>query len=306
MNAAEFWREQAAFQAYNKSRDLSSRTIESYKQELRQFHRWLVETHGEDAEITARYIREYMASRFARGNSPGTVRGSITALRAFYGFLIKDEVITESRNPMRLVDSPRASLPEIRPLTMEEILRLLDTLDKNKLLSYRNYVICLLILDTGLRIGEVTRLKVEDISLDKCSIKVNGKGRKKRMAYMGEKMTMVLKDYIDNCRRWFADGHDTLFPPAKWSPNATMRPHTLSEIIRNKMDEAGIPRCNSSGHRLRHTFAVNFVKGGGSAFALQRLLGHSKLEMTERYVLLAQDDLREAHRKASPVDRMVL
>ena len=80
----------------------------------------------------------------------------------------------------------------------------------------------------------------------------------------------------------------------------------LSEIMRKKMDEAGIPRANSSAHRLRHTFAVNFLRGGGGAFHLQRLLGHSTLTMTKRYVMLADEDLAEAHRKASPMDRMIL
>lgn len=306
MTAARFWREQTAFEAYNRSRNLSSSTIKSYGQELRQFHRWFIERHGSAAKVTARRIREYMAARFARGNKPGSVRASITALRSFYRFLMKDKAIVADQNPMPLVESPRMSTPEIRPLSTEEIRRLLDSFDKDRLLGYRNFVICLLILDTGLRIGEVTRLGLGDVSLDKGSIKVKGKGNKKRTVFVGEKMSAILEDYIYNCRRWFANEHDTLFPPAKWSPNAEMRPHTLSEIIRKKMDQAGIPRCNSSGHRLRHTFAANFVRAGGNLFALKRLLGHTRLEMTMRYVLLIQEDLAEAHRKASPVDRMSL
>jgi len=72
------------------------------------------------------------------------------------------------------------------------------------------------------------------------------------------------------------------------------------------MDEVGIARNNSSAHRLRHTFGYNFAKAGGSVLVLQRLLGHSKLEMTRRYVYLGEEDLQEAYRKASPVDRMAL
>lgn len=306
MNVAKFRHEHAAFKAYGRSKDLSPKTIQTYHQELRQFHRWFVGRYGEDANITARRIREYMTSRLDRGNTPGTVRGSITALRAFFGFLVVDEIINPSENPMRLIEAPRMRQAQIRPLTPKQVCRLLSSFDKDNLLQYRNYVICLLILDTGLRIGEVVRLQMGDINFKDGSVSVDGKGRKYRKAYMGQKMASILLDYTDNCRHWFANGLDTLFPPASWSPNAKMRPHTLSEIIRKKMDEAGIPRMNSSGHRLRHTFAANFVRAGGNVFALQRLLGHSKLDMTCRYVMLAEDDLREAHRKSSPVDRMAL
>ena len=306
MNVAKFRREYAAFKAYGRSKDLSPKTIQTYHQELRQFHRWFVGRYGEDAAITARRIREYMASRLDRGNTPGTVRGSITALRAFFGFLVLDEMIIPSENPMRLIEAPRMRQTEIRPLTPEQVRRLLNSFDKDNLLQYRNYVICLLILDTGLRIGEVVRLQTGDINFNDSSLGVDGKGRKHRKAYMGQKMTSILLDYIDNCRHWFANGHDTLFPPASWSPNTKMRPHTLSEIIRKKMDEADIPRANSSGHRLRHTFATNFIRAGGNILALQKLLGHSKLDMTRRYVMLMEDDLAKAHRRASPVDRMAL
>ena len=306
MNAQDFRRETAAFQAYNESKDLSPRTITSYKQELRQFHRWLIAEHGEEAEITARRIREYMAHRFARGNKRLTVRASVMALRAFFGFLIRDGVLEPEENPMRGVEAPRGPQVGVTPLTGEETRRLLDSFDKDDQVEQRNFVMCLLILDTGLRVSEIARLGLDDIDFDRSSLKVNGKGRKPRTVYMGRKMSATLLNYVENRRPEIANGYGTLFPPTTRSTYATMRPHYLSEIIRNKMDEAGIPRANSSAHRLRHTFGYNFAKAGGSMFALQKLLGHSKLDMTRRYVMLADEDVREAHRKASPVDRMAL
>jgi len=240
----------------------------------------------------------------AEGKKRLTVRAELTALRAFFSFLIFDEVIAADQNPMRLVVDPKGPLPEIVPLTMVETHRLLDSFDQDVSVEWRNYVMCLLILDTGLRVSEVARLRIED--LNECRIRVQGKGRKSRTVFMGRKMTMVLMEYIERCRPEICNGHGTLFPPSTRSTYPTMRSHYVSEMIRKKMDEAGIPRMNSSGHRLRHTFAANFVTAGGNVFALQRLLGHSKLDMTRRYVYLVDDDLAEAHRKASPVDRMAL
>jgi len=295
-----------AFHAYNLARNLSPRTLITYGDGLRRFYRWFTQAHGEEAEITARRIREFVAHRLASGKSHLTARAELTALRALFTFLVLDEVIARDENPMRLVPNPRGPMRDILPLTGEQVHRLLDSFDLDKPSQQRDQVICLLILDTGLRVSEVVRLSTADIDFDRSSIAVDGKGRKHRTVYIGQKMERMLRTYIENCRPGIANGHGTLFPPTTRSTYATMRPHYLSEIIRNKMDEARIPRCNSSGHRLRHTFGTNFIRGGGNVFALQRLLGHSKLDMTRRYVMLAEEDLAEAHRKASPVDRMIL
>jgi len=102
------------------------------------------------------------------------------------------------------------------------------------------------------------------------------------------------------------NGQPTLFPPTKGAKGSQLHINYLSALIRVKMDEAGIDRMRSSGHRLRHPFATNFVRAGGNVIALQRLLGHSSLAMTRRYITLVESDLAEAARKASPVDRMAL
>lgn len=306
VKAQEFRRHLGAFHAYNLSRNLSPRTLITYRDGLGRFYRWFVRQHGKEAEITARRIREFVAHRLASGKSHLTARAELTALRALFTFLVLDEVIAPDDNPMRLVPNPRGPTREIYPLTGEQVHALLDSFDLDKPVQRRDQVICLLILDTGLRVGEVARLAMSDLDFNRSSIAVDGKGRKARTVYMGRKMGEILTDYIKECRPGICNGHDTLFPPTTRSTYATMRPHYLSEIIRNKMDEAGIPRANSSAHRLRHTFGYNFAKAGGSMFALQRLLGHSKLDMTRRYVMLAEEDIQEAHRKASPLDRMAL
>lgn len=306
MNAGEFWQEVSAFRAFNRSKDLSPKTIKLYDHALRQFHEWLIEAYGEDAEITARRVRGFMTHRLEGGNAPRTVKSYVGALRTFFGFLVMDGIISEEENAMHLVKNPKLPQKQIRPLGGDEIHRLLDSFDKHSPAQYRDYVICCLILDTGLRIGEVARLTMEDIDFERSCLAVNGKGRKRRKVFMGRRMKSMLLDYLDECRPVIANGHRTLFPPTNHSTHARLQIEHLSGIIREKMDEAGIPRCRSSGHRLRHTFATNFIKAGGNVVALKRLLGHSSLTMTMKYVMLADDDLAEAYRKASPLDRMAI
>lgn len=306
MEARQVWRNLDAFRAYNRSRNLSPKTLQTYHGALRGFFKWFVARHGWEAEITARRIREFAADRLDSGKKRLTVCSELTALQAFFSFLVLDEVIPESENPMRLVRKPKGALPEIKPLQMEEVRRLLGSFDKQEPIECRNYLICLLILDTGLRIGEVARLQLKDMDMAQSSIAVNGKGRRPRTVYMGCKTSEVMQDYMEHQRPIIANSNGTLFPPATRSQKATMRPNYLSAVIREKMDEVGIPRANSSAHRLRHTFAANFIKADGNVFALQKLLGHSQLDMTRRYVMLFDNDLAEAHRRASPVDRMII
>lgn len=306
MNARGFREQMRAFHVFNESKNLSPRTIALYKQGLRQFYDWFVKEYGRDEEITARRIREFMADKRARGNRGSTIRTQTYVLRAFFSFLILDEVVKTSEDPMRRVPTPRVPPPDIRPLTREQISAFLDSFDKTKAPSYRDYVLCVLILDTGLRIGEVVRLDVADVNFEGEGIKVKGKGAKPRTVYMGQRTRALLEDYLNRCRPWIANGHSALFPPACNSGRDRLRPNYLSDLVRQRLDKAGIERMNSSAHRLRHTFAYNFLKNGGNVLALQKLMGHTRLEMTRRYVMLAESDLQEAHRKASPVDRMGL
>jgi site-specific recombinase XerD len=246
-----------------------------------------------------------------QGLKPATVKGYFAALGAFYSFLVRDEIMEESANPMRKALPPKVPEPIIEPLSQEQVKGLLAAFNVKRQTGQRNYVMCLLMLDTGLRVSEVASLKTEDVDFDQRRLKVIGKGNKRRLVYIGGKVSEILQGYLEHCRPYLpkgptsvANGNRVLFPSA--TTGGQFIPTEISKIMMRRMDKAGIPRAHSSAHRLRHTFAVNFLRGEGNVFCLQRLLGHSTLEMTRRYVRLAEDDLAEAHKKASPVDRMAL
>lgn len=302
MKARDLREQAAAFRAYNLSRNLSPKTIETYSKNLSAFFHWADAGHGPDVEVDPRLIRRFMADKFEAGRRPNTVRAYLITLRALFSFLVADGVIEEQANPMRHVKNPKMTSERVRPLAPEEVKVLLNTFDKTSLVDYRNYIICLLMLDTGMRVGEVLRLTLDDVDTEKQEIRVKGKGRKNRTVYIGQKMRERLLDYIERCRPWIAKRDGTLFPPERRSQEHTMRSHYLSEIIREKMKQAGMWTPHSSSHRLRHTFAISFLRRGANAFHLQKALGHSTLKMTETYVLLADGHQREACLAASPVD----
>jgi len=298
----------ANFQAYNRSRNLSARTIEKYGSHLDIFHSWLATLYPPDAAITLQIIRQFVVSRLDKGDRPATVRSFTQVLKTFFNFLVAEGVIAEQDNPVRLLKNPKVPMPQIAPLTADETVKLLSSFDKGKPNEYRDFVACLLILDTGLRVGEVSRLKLSDLDLDKCRIRVTGKGGKFRFAYFGQRMNAVLHEYLNNTRqhlpsRWKGNNSAPLFPVLSNNRlGEAIRRRHLTEVVRQKMDQVGISRCNSSAHRLRHTFATNFLRNQGGLLQLQKLLGHSSLTMTKRYIMFNEDDLAEAHRKASPLD----
>lgn len=301
-SAEALWSYAPAFQAYNKSKALAPGTIRIYSIALRLFYEWFVAHYGRDTPLKASHVREWVAYRFSLGNKPATLRGYVQALKVFFNFLVADEVITEDENPIRLVKGPRVATPEIRPLTQEEIRRLLDSFDKHTLAGFRDYTMCLLMLDTGLRAGEVVGLDITDIDFERSGILVRGKGQKIRVVYFGQTVKNVLLDYVQRARPWMTNGAPILFP--SFGPNTKclrLKSKYLTNLVRLRFNELGIP-YGSAAHRLRHTFAVHFLRNGGGVFQLQRLLGHATLNMTRRYVLLAEDDLQEAHSRASPID----
>lgn len=289
-------------EAYNRAKGLTDYTIAWYSRKLRDFAQWL---DGDNPlSVSPRMIRSYISEKVKRGLKPATIKGYYCTLSVFYSFLVIDEIIDQAANPMRKLKPPKVPQRAIEPLTESQIETLLKVFNQKRLTGRRNYAICVLILDTGLRIAEVATLKLGDINFKRRRLKVVGKGNKQRWVYMGKRTAEILRHYMADCLPGLPNGNNILFP--SYFTGRAFRPSNLSKVIMRLMDKAGIPRAHSSAHRLRHTFAVNFLRGGGGVFQLQRLLGHSTLTMTKRYVMLADEDLAEAHRQASPVDRMNL
>jgi len=307
MKASELWKQIKPFEHFNTAKNLSSKTLVSYGKGLKAFRKWFDGTHDPDTDVNAVIVREYLAYRLKRGNSPCTVKSYAQTLRTFFSYLVQDEIIAEQDNPMRRVKSPRVTRAEIEPLNEGQIEAFLRTFNMTRLAEYRDYVMCSLILDSGLRTTETLTILLEDVDFEQRTIRVNGKGNKIRTVFFGEKLGALLQDYIHRCRCWLRNDSPSLFPP-RWSGsgNTYLGPEQFSTMVKDRLDRIGVKRSNSSAHRLRHTFAVLYLRNEGNLFALQTLLGHTTLDMTRRYVKLAQTDLANDHQKASPMDAMGL
>ncbi len=221
--------------------------------------------------------------------APESIAGYVRGLKAFGNWCAAEELGTAPG--FRALRRPRVPRRLIAPFTDAELQRLLAIAEP------RERAIVLLLLDTGLRLAEVTPLRVGDLRPDG-TIRVMGKGSKERIVPLGVTARRAVVRYVAG--RGAARPGDALFVGARGRP---IQRRTLQRAIADLGRRAGVgTRC--SPHTFRHTFARSFLVNGGDVFSLQQILGHTTLDMVRRYVSLTEADLVARHRAASPADRL--
>jgi site-specific recombinase XerD len=202
------------------------------------------------------------------------------------------------------VKIPRPPRKIVPTFTDSQIQELLNTIDTRTPKGYRDYAIILALLDTGMRVSELCRLKLDDVWLEEGMLKVLGKGNKERLIPVGKQVQRSFWHYISRFRPDPATANfGFLFLTRDGRP---MTKDRVEKIIAHYGKKAGLKGVRCSPHTLRHTAAVKFLRNGGDVFSLQRMLGHASLEMTRRYCELANIDVKRAHTTASPVDNLEL
>lgn len=153
-----------------------------------------------------------------------------------------------------------------------------------------------------MRVSELRYLKPDDVWLEDGMIKVLGKGNKECLIPIGKQVQRCLWRYTERCRpEPMGIRRDFLFLTREGRPLTKGR---VEKIISYYGEKAGIVGVRCSPHTFRHTAAVKFLRNGGDVFSLQRMLGHSSLEMTRKYCELADIDVKRAHATASPLDNL--
>ena len=301
----------AGFLVYARAEGLSPCTIADYSTGLRHFARWLGDR--DPLALSTAELRGFFATLRdvpnGRGGtlSPKTVRNAWAALRSFYRWLADE---TSTPNPMLAVQMPKAVPPVIEPLSRAQIAALLKACDQTRAAvthgrdafamsrdtAKRDRAIVLVLLDSGLRASELCALTVADVDVTTGYVLVKrGKGGKGRITYIGKQTRRALWRYLSSRKTTPAE---PLFVARTGHPLDRDR---LGALLANLGDRAGVPDVHP--HRLRHTFATEFLRNGGNLLALQRLLGHSSLEMVRRYATIAESDLQRAHEAGSPADQ---
>jgi site-specific recombinase XerD len=233
---------------------------------------------------------------------PSTTETYHRYIKAFFNHLVKKGTLQSS--PMASVPRPRVPEDDIGIIEEEQFDALMDALNGVRSLKQRrrDRAIILLFFDSGLRVSELISIKYGDLELKEQRVRVLGKGNKKRTVYYGVRTSRALWQYLQGESR---QENESLFL-ACTGPNAG-KPLTrwaVAKMMRKLAKRAGIKGVRVSPHTLRHTCATRFLQNYGDLKACQKLLGHTTWRMTQRYNSIAEADLREQHRRASPVDRM--
>lgn len=282
---------------------LSPHTLQDYFTTFRKFQAFL----GEDVlinDITVGSIAGFISQY--KHLKKKTLLNYHTGLSALWTWAYQQKLV-DAKVP-QTYQPPRADVTAVVPYTEADIKAMLASCQKRK--SYllpgqrvtatefpegiRLKTSLLLLLDTGIRSSEYCGLKFKDVDLHNRNIIVMGKGRKERQIPISSRTSQALWTY-------FSTRADiSINSPAFATVNGTAinRDNFLKSIYRLG-ERAGV--SDPTIHRFRHTFAINFLRNGGDIYTLQRILGHSTLDMVKRYLSIAQVDIQAAHRRASPV-----
>ena len=236
-----------------------------------------------------------------RGLSGHTVNTYMRSIRAFWSWLVEEEIIESNPfSKLKIPKPPKKIMATFSPYQIESLLGVMSGSPE----SYRDIVIILTLLDTGLRVHELINLEMDNVWLEEGLIKVLGKGNKERLVPIGKQIRKLLWRYITRYRP----------EPARPNLNNLFLNRDGRPLTKNRVDSimkrygkmAGLTGIRCSPHTLRHTFAISYLRNGGDVFSLQKILGHSSLEMTRRYCELANVDMGRAHAIASPVDNLAI
>ncbi|MCD0462257.1 tyrosine-type recombinase/integrase [Roseiconus lacunae] len=278
----------------------SPRTIDRRRYTLGRFVGWCSERGIETAaDLTDEVLQAYRRSLFHHRTKQGepikfaTQASYIAAVRHWLGWLVEVESI--QTNPADKIELPKEEhrLPSSY-LTLEEVETLLGTVDVSTATGLRDRAILETFYSTGMRRSELIALKPDDIDRERGLVTIRqGKGRKDRVVPIGRRALEWIDKYIADGR---PDADGPVFLTGRGNP---FHPVTLSQMVRNYLDDAGITKKGSC-HMLRHTTATLMLEGGADLRSIQTLLGHEQLNTTQIYVHVTIQHLREVHRRTHP------
>lgn len=275
-------------------------TMNYYRRECNDFRRYLVGTeHSLDLNRVVRqdidnYIEDMQRER---GLKVGTINTKLRAIRTLFNFLAGCRYIDE--NPMSKYPLLKDRKANIETFSLTQLKKLLNAPDMRTFTGQRDYTFMLLIIETGLRLNETAGILLEDVKLSEGQIFVrNTKNHMHRYVPITSKMKEQLKRYMTlrgTCET------DHLFVTID---ETAMARSALQKIVARHGKKAGIKGIRCSPHTLRHTFAKLSVMNGAGVFELQKILGHSSMEMVRVYVNLFSSEVSDKHRDFSPLKNL--
>jgi integrase/recombinase XerD len=281
-------------------RNLRPHTIRYYLNELNVYERYLLEQNLETApnNITQAIIQKNVILYMKElGLKTVTINTRLRAIRSYFNFLHKQKYIR--KNPMEGIKLLKDRKSIVQTFSTEQLEKLLRQPDLRTFTGLRDYVMMLLLLETGIRANELVGIELSDVRLKEGAIHIkNAKTYRERIVPIQKTMREQLKKYI--AIRGVVEC-TSLFVTIDGTPLTKRQLQNRIAFYGRKANIEGV-RC--SPHTFRHTFAKLSVKAGAGIFELQQILGHTSMEMVKTYVNLFSEDVKEKHKSFSPLNNI--
>ncbi|PHR12045.1 MAG: tyrosine recombinase XerD [Aequorivita sp.] len=279
-------------------RGLSENSIINYSLDVKKLIQWLEtnEVNTSPVSISEETLQQFIYD-IAKKVNPRSQSRLISGLKGFFNYLIFEDY--RKTNPLELIESPKLGRKLPDTLAVDEIDALINAIDLSNKHGERNRAILETLYGCGLRVSELTNLKISDLFFDEGFIKVTGKGNKQRLVPIGtttEKYITIYRKEVRVHQEIDTAAKDTLFL------NQHGRPLTramIFTIVKRLAEKAGI-RKTVSPHTFRHSFATHLLENGADLRAIQEMLGHESITTTEIYTHIDRKHLTEIINRYHP------
>jgi len=276
---------------------LAELTLQAYRQDLRQFSRWLAARGLELASADPSSIQQYLASRFDSGASASSNARLLSTLKQYYRHLVRGGERTD--NPTALISAPKIHRGLPQSLAESEVEKLLEAPDLDSPYGLRDRSMLELMYGSGLRVSELVGLRLDQVNTNLGLVRLVGKGSKERVVPIGEEALHWLAEYLRQARAELVNNRqpgDALFLSSR---GRAITRQAFWQNIKKYLLKAGV-KTVFSPHSLRHAFATHLLNHGADLRTVQMLLGHSSLSTTQIYTHVAQARLASIHAAHHP------
>ncbi|MFM2207759.1 MAG: site-specific tyrosine recombinase XerD [Bacteroidota bacterium] len=288
------------FKTYLKlERSLSANSVEAYLHDIALLAGFLEESDMKltPAQVTYDHLQQFLVSVNERKISARSQARIISGIKSFFKYCLMENIV--SNDPSQLLESPRLGRKLPDTLSVEDINRLIGAIDLSKPEGVRNKAMLETLYSCGLRVSELTGLKLTNLHSEIGFIRVTGKGDKERLVPIGKVATKQIKMYLEGVRN-----HLVIQPGNEDFVFLNHRGRRLTRVmvftVIKRLAEKIHLQKNISPHTFRHSFATHLIEGGADLRAVQEMLGHESITTTEIYTHLDRDYLRSTILKHHP------
>jgi integrase/recombinase XerC len=286
----------------------SENTCRGYRNDLEEFLDYVVrsQTQGNRRpksndpvkidQVDNISIRGYLGYLHRR-NKKSTIARKLSAVRSFFRFLVKRGVIEDNPADSILTPKQEKTIPSYLPV--DEMFRLLDSIQTGNILDLRNRAIFETLYSCGIRVSELVGMNTFDVDFKGSLIRVLGKGSKERIVPIGRKALGAIKTYQEQLKKEYGISADHNGPLFLNKNKGRLTARSVARILEKLVNACGLLRPVSP-HTMRHTFATHMLDAGADLRVVQELLGHKSLSTTQKYTHVSIDRLMETYDRAHP------